>query len=81
MRAEDFLSVIKGYVQQFIKKIITLGTVDSGYVSGRPRIVFDGESSASTKTYPYLARYSPTANDRVLLIKAGSTWVVVDKIV
>jgi hypothetical protein len=58
-----------------------LGKVASGYSSGRPTIVFDAETVASTRTYPYLGSYTPAANDRVLLIGAGNTWVVLGKIV
>lgn len=58
-----------------------LGKVSSTYVSGRPTVVFDGETTASTRTYPHLSSYAPAANDRVLLIGAGTTWVVLGKVV
>jgi hypothetical protein len=57
-----------------------LGTIDAGYVSGRPRVVFDGESAASTRAYPYASSYAPAAGDRVLLVRSGHTWVVLCKV-
>ena len=58
-----------------------LGYIDSGYVSGLPQIVFDGETSASTRQYPYLASYTPAADDRVLVAMVGHGGVVVGRIV
>jgi hypothetical protein len=49
-----------------------------------PRLRFDGEATDTIKRYPYITSYTPTANDRVLLVRAGSTrdcsWVIVGKI-
>lgn len=58
-----------------------LGTVDPDYVAGRPKIVFDGETTASGKQYPYLSGYSPGANDKVLLAAVSGGYVVIGKIV
>jgi hypothetical protein len=51
-----------------------IGTVDAAYASGRPRILFDGDTTLGTKTYPYLGAVA--ANNRVLCARAGHTWVV-----
>lgn len=56
-----------------------LGTIPAGYVGGRPTVRFDGETTASTKTYPYLSSYAPAANDRVALERFGSTWLIIGK--
>jgi len=58
------------------KKIIKFAKVDSSYTTGHPRLVFDGESLASAKQYPYLASYTPIANDRVMVLSG----VVIGKI-
>jgi hypothetical protein len=58
-----------------------LGSVDEDYVSGKPKILFDGETVVSTKTYPYLETYTPTAADRVLLARVGGSYVVLGKVV
>lgn len=44
------------------------------------KVQFDGESAASEKQYAYMAHYSPTVNDRVALMRAGGTWLILGKI-
>lgn len=63
------------------KKPFTLGKIDPAYTSGRPKIVFDGEDTASLKAYPYIASYTPVANHRVLLVNVGGSHVVIGRIV
>ena len=58
-----------------------LGYIDAGYVSGLPQILFDGESSASTRIYPYLASYTPVAGDRILIALVGHGGVVLGRVV
>lgn len=43
-------------------------------------VQFDAEGSASTKPYKRLASYTPANGDRVLLLRSGSTWVVLGKL-
>jgi len=57
-----------------------MGTIPVGYITGRPTIIFDGESVASVRTYPYLSSYTPTAEDRVLIAVVGHSGVVLGKI-
>jgi hypothetical protein len=71
---EFFISVFMNPKQE---KIIQFARVDPNYISGRPRLIFDGESTVSGKAYPYLSSYTPAANDRVMLVKG----VVVGKII
>lgn len=60
----------EGIVKLFGKikpiKIIRFGTVT--VAGGKPRIRLDGETTASIKRYPYLGSYTPTVNDRVVII-------------
>lgn len=59
-----------------------LAVVDPAYVSGLPRVTFDGDTTMSTKGYAYLAGYEPIAEDRVLMVAAGlNNWVIVDSVV
>jgi hypothetical protein len=58
-------------------KLIQFARVDPNYTSGRPRLIFDGETVVSGKAYPHLESYTPQANDRVMVVKG----VVVGKIV
>ncbi len=45
------------------------------------KLIVDGESSATTKQYHYLASYVPTAGDRVLIEEIGESYVVIGKVV
>lgn len=58
-----------------------LAVVNPAHAGGRPRVTFDGETTLSTKTYAYLSSYTPTANDRVLLVPSGTSYVIVGKVV
>lgn len=81
MDSTQFASLIKDAIRRELPgPPFALGTVSSGYTSGKPSVRFDGEDSASVKTYPYLSGYSPTANDRVLLARVGRTWTVLGKV-
>lgn len=70
----DFISLMEDSKKE---NSVRFGTVDTDYISGRPNIIFDGNDTASTKKYPYLSSYTPTANDRVMIIKN----VIVGKII
>jgi hypothetical protein len=76
--ASEFLGIIK---EGKPAPAFAFGKIDSAYSSGRPKVIFDGETAASTKTYPYLSSYTPSANDRVILARAGGSYVVLGKIV
>ena len=47
---------------------IQYAKIDSAYIEGRPRLIFDGEDIVSLKRYPYVGSYIPKANDRVQII-------------
>lgn len=75
--------------EDYIKDLVTpkktsgmykFGTVDSDYTSGNPKVKLDGETVMSAATYKYLSSYTPTANDRVLLLNANG-YVILGKIV
>lgn len=78
MDANDFVQMFgnKKKIQSF-----KLGKIDSAYTSGRPKIIFDGETTASGKQYPYLGSYAPVANDRVLTVFVGGSYVILGKII
>lgn len=77
--ALDILTFALGESQINPDKPTAMGTVTG--TSGGVQIQFDGESQASTKTYKRISPYTPTVGDRVLLVRAGRTWVVLGKIV
>ena len=74
----DFLKITK---EDKPKPLYRLGKIDPAYSSGRPKIVFDGETTATTKQYPYLSPYAPTAGDRVLLAKVAGSYLILGKVI
>lgn len=56
-----------------------LGTIDPSYISGLPKIKFDGESVVSEKRYPCLNTYYPQPNDRVVLAPVGTSYVILGR--
>lgn len=47
----------------------------------RPALVFDGETSNSTRTYAWMRPYTPAPGDVVLVVRLHHGWVILDKIV
>lgn len=78
MMPEDFLRIInKG---EAVASLL-LGKIPANYTSGRPAVLFDGETVAGTRLYPYISSYTPTANDRVIVAVVGHGGVVLGKII
>lgn len=67
------------YILNNMDTTFKLGRIDPSYSGGRPRIIFEGESVASIKAYPYLSSYTPVAGDVVLLAKVGNSYIVLGK--
>lgn len=61
--------------------VFRLGQIDPNYSGGRPGIVFSGELKVSSKKYPYLSSYTPKANDKILLARVGSSYIILGKII
>lgn len=78
MRPDEFLELVRPENRQVVFR---LGTIPAGYAGGRPQVQFDGESAASSRTYTYLASYTPAAGDRVLVAIVGHGAVVLGKVV
>lgn len=60
--------------------ITKLATVTELFTSGKPKLKFDGEEIPSEKEYESLGSYSPSIGDRVLLLGASGTWVILGKL-
>lgn len=67
------------YILNNMDTTFKLGRIDPNYSNGRPRIIFEGESSPSLKVYPYLSSYTPVANDIVLLARVSNSYVILGK--
>lgn len=48
--------------------------------NGRAYVQFYGESTPSSKLYPYLEGYKPKVNDDVLMLRQGSTYIIAGKV-
>ncbi|MFT4415329.1 hypothetical protein ACLM5H_15820 [Fredinandcohnia humi] len=66
LKSRDFM---QGFSNKKQDKLVQFAKVDPNYTSGRPSLIFDGESIVTIKKYPYIASYEPAPNDRVMLIK------------
>ena len=76
MTVDDFLKMVnKDAPPQFV-----LGTVDTAYTTGAPRILFDGDTVVSSKKYSCVNSYNPTPGDRVILCIIGGSFVVLGSI-
>jgi hypothetical protein len=76
-----FTGLMREIAQEEIKSPFSLGKIDPSYSSGKPKIVFDGESSPSSKEYSYASGYTPKANDRVIVANVGGSHVVLGEVV
>ncbi|WP_163102246.1 hypothetical protein [Peribacillus alkalitolerans] len=70
---------MNGFTNNPIDKEIHLAKIDPTYTNGRPKVIYDKDilSGELSKTLPYLASYTPSANDRVMVIKG----VIIGKII
>lgn len=59
---------------------LRFATIDPAYTTGRPKLIFDGETTAGAREYPYLDSYAPAAGDRVAVLVGNNSGVVVGKI-
>lgn len=81
---ESFLRTVAGYTRAqtdgSADRACRIAVIDPAYSSGNPKVTFEGESTMSTKGYPFLDSYTPTATDRVVLIPVGTTYLIVGAI-
>ncbi len=55
------------------------GTIDPAYASGDPMVTVTG-AAGLTGPYQHLTSYTPAANDLVLLVPNGQTYIVAGKL-
>jgi len=48
--------------------------------TSRPSLIFDGETTKTTRTFPWLASYNPRPGDVVLVVRVSHGWVILGKI-
>lgn len=76
MNSNEFVTLMNSMIEKKVTPSFALGTIDPNYVEGNPRIIFDGETTVSTKRYTKLSSYSCEPNDRVLLARMSKTYIV-----
>ncbi|MEU1863694.1 hypothetical protein [Streptomyces gardneri] len=79
---QDFLHTVAGYTRQTApdtsaNKPVMLATVMALGGSNTVQVKFDGETTTSTKYYPCLATYKAAVGNRVALMPAGTTYLVI----
>lgn len=85
LSSDHLISLIRKVSTQVIRdrrdlvESFVQGTIDPSYVSGRPKVRFDGETLVSGKQYPYLSSYTPAANDVVILARISGTYIILGK--
>jgi hypothetical protein len=91
--AHTFLESVAGYSQYIAKNEapnanapIRLAVIDPAYVASSypgtlPKVTFEGEDSVTEKRYLVVdTGYSPLPSDRVVMLPAGATYVIVGPI-
>ena len=58
-----------------------LGTISAVDNSNGLQLIIDGEDTATTKKYTYMASYVPEADDRVLIEEIGGSYVILGKVI
>lgn len=58
-----------------------LGTISAVDSDNGLQLMIDGEDTATTKKYTYMASYVPAANDRVLIEEVGGSYVIMGKVI
>ena len=61
-------------------RIPRLAVVDPAYMSGKPKVTFEGSTNLSPNGFVCLADYAPAAGDRVLVLPVGNTYVILNKL-
>lgn len=75
---EDFFGALDRAAESSKQPVARLAIVYSSHSAGQSsaRVRFDGETEWTTKAYPSLSSYTPVANDRVLMLPAGDSYVI-----
>ena len=67
MKANDFVQMFgNNEPQQNIN--LRFAKVAPNYISGRPSLIFDGETTPTVKTYLFLSSYQPKPDERVMVL-------------
>lgn len=59
---------------------IRLATIDPYFTVGKPRVLFDGESRLTERTFSWDAAYSPRGGDRVFMMPVGQSYIIMGQV-
>lgn len=64
------------------RRLNRIAVIDPNYVagSGSPYVTFEGESALSGKQFAVAGTYKPQANDRVLMVPVGQSYMIIDQV-
>lgn len=82
MNESEFVRILESFYDSKTggEKTFRLGKISPTYTSGLPKVLLDGDDGVGDVTYPHLFSYTPSANDRVLLIRFGTSYLILGKI-
>lgn len=82
MNESEFVRILESFYDSKTggEKTFRLGKISPTYTSGLPKVLLDGDDGVGDVTYPHLFSYAPSANDRVLLIRFGTSYLILGKI-
>lgn len=82
MNESEFVRILESFYDSKTggEKTFRLGKISPTYTSGLPKVLLDGDDGVGDVTYPHLFSYVPSANDRVLLIRFGTSYLILGKI-
>lgn len=84
MEAYSFLETLAGVARHSVPdRAVKFATIDpaydpASYPGTLPKVTFDGESALTVKRYA--STYAPAPGDRVVMIPAGTTYLIVGKV-
>jgi hypothetical protein len=83
MNESQFVEILESFYEskQGQDRIFRIGTVEPSYSSGLPKVLLDGDDGLGDVRYTHLSSYSPSSNDRVLLVRFGTTYIIIGEIV
>lgn len=59
---------------------IRLATIDPYFTIGKPRVLFDGESRLTDKSFTWDAAYTPRGGDRVFMMPVGQSYIIMGQV-
>ena len=81
MSESDFVNILESFYdsKKSNESVVKLGTVSSNSTVGSLKIILDGDDEDGDVSYTRLSSYTPVSGDRVLLMRFGTSYIVLGK--